>query len=45
MDLDEKLKLLSSDGMLLKRPIIVDGDSVVIGKKNIKEYFEDKNPS
>lgn len=45
MDLDEKLELLSSDGMLLKRPIIEDGDSVVIGKKNIKEYFEDKNPS
>lgn len=40
MDTDEKLELLASDGMLLKRPIIEDGDRVVLAKKNIIEYFE-----
>lgn len=39
MDEDEKLKLLASDGMLLKRPIIENGEDVIIGRKNIKEYF------
>lgn len=40
MDEDEKLNLLASDGMLLKRPIIENGDDVIIGRKNIEEYFE-----
>lgn len=40
MDEEEKLKLLASDGMLLKRPIIENNDDVVIGRKNIKEYFD-----
>ena len=31
MSEEEQLKLLASDGMLVKRPIIVDGDSVLTG--------------
>ena len=39
---DEKLKLLSSDGMLLKRPILVLEDKVFIGfmEKEWSDYFE-----
>ena len=37
---DEKLDLLASDGMLLKRPILVCGDDVVVGRLNIEKYFE-----
>ena len=33
MSLDEKLKLLSTDGMLVKRPIVIDGDKVLVGFK------------
>ena len=33
MSNDEKYTLLSSNGMLVKRPIIVDGDTVLIGFK------------
>ncbi len=28
---EEQLRLLSSDGMLVKRPIIVDGDRILLG--------------
>lgn len=35
MSEDQQLQLLSTDGMLVKRPIMVDGDKVLIGKKNI----------
>ena len=31
MSEEEQLKLLASDGMLVKRPIIVDGDTVLTG--------------
>lgn len=31
MSEDEQLKLLSTDGMLVKRPIIIDGDTVIVG--------------
>ena len=31
--LDEKVKLLSSDGMLIKRPLII-GDKIIPGFKN-----------
>ncbi|MDU7163535.1 MAG: Spx/MgsR family RNA polymerase-binding regulatory protein [Anaerococcus vaginalis] len=37
---DEKLDLLASDGMLLKRPILVYGDDIVVGRLNIEKYFE-----
>ena len=40
MSEDEKIDLLTSDGMLLKRPIIVNGDDVVVGRLNIEKYFE-----
>lgn len=33
---DEKIKLLSSDGMLVKRPIIINGDKILLGFKEIE---------
>lgn len=37
---DEKIKLLATDGMLVKRPIIVGGDVVLVGFK--EEEWEEK---
>lgn len=39
MSLDEKLELLSKDGMLVKRPILIDGDKFFIGP-DVKKYIE-----
>lgn len=39
LSLDEKLELLATDGMLVKRPIIVFKDSVLVGFKE-KEWSE-----
>ena len=38
---DETLKLLATDGMLVKRPLLVTDDTVLIGFKAEKwaEYF------
>ncbi len=36
---EEKIKLLSSDGMLLKRPLLTDGEKVTVGFK--EEQFEE----
>ena len=33
MSLDEKIKLLAKDGMLVKRPILVGEDLVLVGFK------------
>jgi arsenate reductase len=33
MSEDEQLKLLATDGMLVKRPILVDGKTVLVGFK------------
>ena len=33
MSREEQLQLLASDGMLVKRPILVDGDTVLVGFK------------
>lgn len=33
MSEDEQFALLASDGMLVKRPIVVDGDTVLVGFK------------
>lgn len=33
MSEEEQLKLLSTNGMLVKRPMIVDGDKVLVGFK------------
>jgi arsenate reductase len=32
-----KIELLASDGMLVKRPLIIDGDTVIVGFRE-KEY-------
>ena len=39
MSIEEKLRLLSTDGMLVKRPIVVKENSVLIGFKE-KEWEE-----
>ena len=39
MSLDEKLERLSKDGMLVKRPILIDGDKFFIGP-DVKKYVE-----
>ncbi len=36
MDEEEQLKLLSTDGMLVKRPILIDEDFVLIGFKEVE---------
>lgn len=33
MSVDEKLSLLATDGLLVKRPILIDGGSVLVGFK------------
>lgn len=49
MSEDEQLKLLASNGMLVKRPIAVDGDTVLVGfketewKKKIGEWHGKEN--
>ena len=39
MSEDEQLKLLATDGMLVKRPIVVTDDDVLVGFKE-KEWIE-----
>ncbi|MDO4940939.1 MAG: arsenate reductase family protein [Erysipelotrichaceae bacterium] len=41
---DEKLKLLASNGMLVKRPVIIDDNKVLIGfkQKEWENYFKEK---
>lgn len=39
MEVDEQLKLLSSNGMLIKRPVVTDGNQVTIGYK--EEHYEE----
>ena len=34
MSEEEQLRLLSTDGMLVKRPIVVNGDTVLVGFKS-----------
>ena len=36
---DQLLDLLASDGMLVKRPIVIQGDTILVGNKS-KEYEE-----
>ena len=33
MSLEEAIRLLATDGMLVKRPIVVDGETILIGFK------------
>ena len=39
---EEKYELLASNGMLVKRPVLVDGDSVLLGFK-AEKWEELKN--
>ncbi len=41
---DDKIKLLATDGMLVKRPIIVSDDKILIGfkVKEWEEYFNNR---
>ena len=39
MTLEEKYKLLSTDGMLVKRPILLVKDKVFVGP-DVKKYIE-----
>lgn len=39
MSEEEKLRLLSTDGMLVKRPILIDDDTVLVGFKE-QEWAE-----
>lgn len=43
MSEEEQLKLLAADGMLVKRPLLVDGDKVLTGFKEA-EWAENINP-
>lgn len=42
MSFEEKVKLLSSDGMLIKRPLII-GEKIIPGFKNYDSLKEGKN--
>ncbi len=39
MSEEEQLKLLATDGMLVKRPMMIDGNDVYIGKKDILNHY------
>lgn len=41
MSEDEQIALLASDGMLVKRPLIVEPDRVLVGFKEAEWIFED----
>ena len=43
MSEEEQLKLLATDGMLVKRPLVVDGDTVLTGFKEAE--WTEKMPS
>ena len=43
MSEEEQLQLLGTDGMLVKRPVLVDGDMVLVGFKE-KEWDEKIRP-
>ena len=41
MSEEEQINLLASDGMLVKRPILVDGENVLVGFR--QQEWEEKN--
>ncbi|MGF0040271.1 Spx/MgsR family RNA polymerase-binding regulatory protein [Peptoniphilaceae bacterium SGI.131] len=41
MSLDEKYKLLATNGLLVKRPILIDGDKILVGPQ-VKKYIENE---
>ena len=36
---EEKIELLSTDGMLVKRPILIDGDRILVGFREMEWTF------
>ena len=40
MSEQEQLELLSTNGMLVKRPLVIDGDTVLTGFQGVKEWEE-----
>ena len=40
MSEDEQIQLLASDGMLVKRPLIVEDDRILVGFKEKEWIFE-----
>ncbi|KIR01334.1 Arsenate reductase [Lachnospiraceae bacterium TWA4] len=38
MSEEEQLRLLATDGMLVKRPLLITDDSVLIGAKEVETY-------
>lgn len=44
MSLNEKLDLLASDGMLIKRPLVIASDKILIGfrEKEWDKYFKEE---
>lgn len=42
MSEDEQLELLSTDGMLVKRPVVISGENILVGFKE-KEWEEKLN--
>ncbi len=39
MSLEEKIELLATDGMLVKRPLLISDDTILVGFKE-KQWFE-----
>jgi arsenate reductase len=39
MSEDEQIKLLATDGMLVKRPLIINGSTILVGFR-VKEWEE-----
>ena len=37
MSQEEQIRLLASDGMLVKRPLLIDGDRIQIGRASCRE--------
>lgn len=40
MTLEEQYELLATDGMLVKRPILIEGDKVLVGPQ-VKKFIEE----
>lgn len=43
MSEEEQIRLLATDGMLVKRPIAIDKEHVLLGKKDILSYYLPQN--
>lgn len=39
MSEEEQLRLLATDGMLVKRPMAIEGDCVLLGKKDVISHY------